>query len=139
MDPLGLIISLIPVLLGELFVLPLIQTGEANLVDHMAVLPSRGVVPSVTFQLTSAVVQRTRAALRVALRAAFMEISFEIILRCTCKASILSAASSTIVLSIVRIATGMISGMRQLINSLCVEFLLVVSASLNFLFFPSLV
>ena len=66
-------------------------------------------------------------------------ISFERIVRCACKVSPLSAASYAIVWSIGRIATGMISGMSRLINNLREEFLLVLSVSVTFLFFPSLV
>ena len=135
MYPLGLIISWLLVLIGELVVLPPIQTGEANMLDPMAVFLSRGVVPSVPCQLTSAGVRKTCAELR----ATSVTISLERIVRCACKVSPLPSASSAIIWSIGRIATGMISGMSRLINNLCGEFLLVVSVSVTFIFFPSLV
>ena len=135
MDPLGLMISWLLVLIGEPVVLPPIRTGEANLVDPMSVLPSRGVVPSVPCRLASAGVCKSCAALHNA----SVTISFKRIVWHACKFSSLPAASSVIVWSIGGIAAGMISGMSLLINNLCGEFLLVVSVSVTFLFFPSLV
>ena len=115
---LGLIISWLPVLIGEPVVLPPIQTGEANLVESMAVFPSHGVVLSVPIQLTSTGVRKKRAALH----ATSVTISLEIIVWSACKVSIFPAASSAIVWSIGRIVTGMISGMSQLVNNLRGEF-----------------
>ena len=134
MDPLGLIIYWLPVMLGEPVILTPIRNREANLVDPMAVLPSRGVVLSVSCRLTSEGFRKTRAALRVA----SVTISFETIVWHTCKGSPLPAASSAIVWSIGGITTGIISGMSRLINNLHGEFPLVVSVSVTFLFFPSL-
>ena len=135
MDPLGLIIYCFPVLLGEPVVLTPTRTGEVNLVDPMSVLPSQGVVTSVPFRIMSAGVQKTCAALR----AMSVTISFEIIVQRACKLFPLPAASFAIVWLIRGITTGMIYGMSQLINNLYGEFLLVVSVSVTFMFFPSLV
>ena len=135
MDPLGLIISWPPVLLVEPVVLTSIITGEANVVDPMVVLPSRGVVMSMQCRITSAEVWKTLAALR----AASVTIFFEKITRRACKVSQLPAASPDIIWSISGVVTGMISGMSRLINILRGEFMLVVSVSVTFLFFPSLV
>ena len=131
MDTLRLIISWLPVLLGEPVVLPPIRTGESNLVDPMTVLPSRGVVPPMTFRITYVGVWETHEALR----AASVTISFKTIVWLACKVSPLPAASSSIVWSVGGIATGM----NRLINNLRREFLLVVSISVTFLFFLSLV
>ena len=49
MEPLGLIISILPVLIEKPVVMPQIQTGYVNLEDTMSVLPYRGVVLSVLF------------------------------------------------------------------------------------------
>ena len=131
MEPLGLIISWLPVLLGETVVLPLLQTGEVNLVDPTELLTSHVVVPSVPFRRTSAGVRKICAALRTA----SVTTSFETIIRRACKVSPLPATSSTIVWSIGGMTTGMMSGMSPLINNLRGEFLLVVSVSVTFLFF----
>ena len=56
MYPLGLIISWLPVLCGEPVAITTIQTGEADLVEPMAVFLSHGVVASISFRLTSAIV-----------------------------------------------------------------------------------
>ena len=135
MDPLGLIIYWLPVLIWELVVLPSIKTGEANLVDPMSVLPSCEVVLYVRFRLRSAGVWKTRTSMC----AVSVMISFERIVSQACKISPLLAASSTIVWPIEGIATGIIYGMSRLINNLCGEFLLVVSVSVTFLIFTSLV
>ena len=131
MDPLGQIISWLPFLIGELVVLPPIQTGEANLVDPMTVLPSHGVVLSVPCRITSAGFRKTRAALR----AVSVTIYSKRIVRSACKVPPLPEEYSVIVWSIGGIATGI----SRLINNLCGEFPLVVSGPVTFLFFPSLV
>ena len=134
MDPLGLIISWFPFLLGESVVLPPLRTREFNLVDPMVFLPSRVVVPSVPCRITFAGVQKTHAALREV----SVTTSFEGAVRSACKVSTFPAASSATVWSIGGIVTFMISGMSRLINNFCGEFLLVVSGSVTFLLFLSL-
>ena len=133
--PPGLIISWLPFLLWEPVVLTPIQTGEANVVKPMKVLPYHGVVLFMPYRLTSTGVRKTHAALRIT----SVTISFERIVRRACKVSAFTAAASAIFWSIGRIVTGMISEMSRLINNFCGEFLLVVSVSVTFTFFQSLV
>ena len=115
MDPLGLILSWFPVLLGELVVLSPIRNREVNLEDPRAFFLSRGVVLYVPFCLMSERVWKICAVLRTA----SVTISFKRIVRRACKVSTLPAVYSAIVWSIGGIETRMISGMSRLINSLC--------------------
>ena len=91
MDPLGLIISWLPVLIVEPVVLTPILTGAANMVDLLALFPSCGVVLSVPCQLTYAGVWKTGAVLH----AASEKISLERIVQRACKVSPLITASPT--------------------------------------------
>ena len=131
MDPLGLIISWLPVLVGEPVLLLTIQTEEVNLMELLGVFPSHGVDLSVTCWLTSAGVRKSCAALYVV----SVTISIRRIVRRTYKVSPLPVASSTIVCSIIGMTTGMISGMIWLIDNWCGEFLLVVSISVTLFYF----
>ena len=82
--------------------------------EPYGIFPSCGVVLPMPCCLTYAGFRKTCAALR----AASMTISSKRIVRHACKVSPLLVASSSIVWSIVSIATGVISGMSQLINNL---------------------
>ena len=63
---------------------------------------------------------------------------FKRIICTACKVPPLAATPSVVVWLIDGMTTGMIYGMSRLINNLCGEFLLLVSVSVTFLFFPSL-
>ena len=77
--------------------------------------------------------------IRAPLRAASMTISFERTVWHASKFYLIPPASSVIVWSIGRVAPGVIFGMSRLRINLCEEFLLVVSGSVIFLSFLSLV
>ena len=99
------------------------------------VFPSRGVVPSLPVLFTSLGVQKICAPLR----ATSVTISSEITVWRASKESLIPATSSMIVWSIGRIAPGTIFGMSRWRINLCEELPLVVSVSVIFLSFPSLV
>ena len=65
-EPFGMIISWLPVVVGETGVPPQIMTGEVNLGDLMEVLTSSKIVLSVSVRFTSAEFWQTRAPLRAA-------------------------------------------------------------------------
>ena len=129
--PFELIISWIPVLVGEMLVPPPIRTGELNLGDLMEVLPYRGVFQSLSVWFKSPGVRKTR----VPLRAMSVAVTLEAGVWCACVVHLPAATPSGIRGSI----SGMAIGRVRLINDFCGDFLLVVSLSVTFLFFLSLV
>ena len=131
----ALIISWLLFQLGELVVLWQIWTGEVNLAAATAVFPSRGVVPYLPLLFTSHWVRKIRAPLR----ATSVTISFDRTVWYASKVSLILDTSYVIVWSIVWIAPGMIFGMSRLRIKLCGEFPLVVSISVIFPSFLSLV
>ena len=133
MDPLGLPIFWLSILVGETKGPEPIQTGVVNLGDILKVFPSRGFVLSVSFQFTTVGSLKIHAPLRVA----SVTISLELIVWRACKFPLISATPPEI-RGAGGMKTGMISGTIRLINNFCGEFPLVVSLSLTFLFFPSL-
>ena len=62
----GLHISCLPVLVGEKEIPPPIRTGEVNLGGILEVLPSRGIVLSVSFRFTATWSWRARAPILAA-------------------------------------------------------------------------
>ena len=135
MEPLVLPISWLLTIVGETEGPSPIQTGVVNTGGVLTVFPSCGIVSSVSFQFTTVGYLK----IRVALRTASVTTSFEIIIRCAFKFPPLAATPSSLIGSIGSMTTGMTSGMRRLINHLYGEVILVVSVSVNFLFFPPLV
>ena len=135
MEPLGLPISWLPILVGETKGPTPIRTGLVNLGGVLTVFPSRGIVLSVSLQFTTGGSLKTPAALRTA----SVTISFKRIVHTAWIVPPLIATPSVVFWLINRMMTGMISGMSRLINNLCGEFPLVVSVSVTFIFYPSLV
>ena len=131
MGPLGILISFLLFLVGETEVPPLIRTGGVNLEGLMEVFLSRGIFLSVSFRFTTTWFWKARALLH----AASVTISFNTIVWRAWKVLLLSADPSAIGGSIYE----MLNEMVRLINKFCGEFPLVVSVSVIFLFFLSLV
>ena len=121
--------------LGESVVLWKLLTGEVNLLVTTEAFPSRVVVPSMPVLFTSLLVRKICAPLRTV----SVTVSFERTVWRASKVSLIIATSSVIVWSIGRIAPRMIFGMIQLRINLCGVLPLIVSLSVIFLSFPSLV
>ena len=131
MGPLGLLIYWLTVLVVDMEGPPPTRTGEGNLGGILGFFPSRGIVPFVSFRFTIVGSWKTCAPLC----AASMTTSFKAIVWRACKVPLLVATPYANGGSI----GGMIPGMVRLINNYCGGFPLVVSVSMTFPFFPSLV
>ena len=129
--PFGPTISWLPILVGETEIPPQIRTGEFCLGEIMEVFPSLGVVTSITVRIKSLGVREMHAPLR----ATSVTITFEVGVWPTCVVPLPTATPS----ETSGLIGGMMTGMVRLINNFCADFLLVVSVSVTFLFFPSLV
>ena len=125
MDPLGLLTSWLPVLVGETVVPPPIRTGEVNLGDLLEVFPSHGIVPFVSFRFTATGSLKKRAPLR----ATSVTITFEEIVWRACTVPLTATTPYTIG----KLIGGMMTGMVHLIKK--GEFPLLVSVSVTFLYF----
>ena len=113
--PFGLIISYIPILVGEVVVPLPIRTEEFNLRYLMGVLPSCGVVPSLPDQVTPPGVRKTRAPLR----AVSVTINFEAGVWRVCVFPLPDATPSEIRRSIVRMMTGRIRFINIFVEIFC--------------------
>ena len=109
MDPLGLKMSWLPILDEKIEGQAPIRSGVVNLGGVSTLFPSHGIIMSMSFQFTTVGYLKTRAVLR----AASVTISFELIVRTTCKVPPLAVTPPTIG----GMMTGMISGMIWLINN----------------------
>ena len=131
MGPLGLLISWLLVLVAETVVPPTIITGEVNLGGVLEVFLSCGIVPFVSFRFTAAGSWKTCAPMC----AASVTITFEEIVWHACAVPLPATPPS----EIGGIIGGMMTRMVRFINNFCGGFLLVVSVSVTFLLFTSLV
>ena len=111
MGPLGLLISLLPFLVGEAVVPPPIRTREVNLGDILEVFLSRGIVPNMSFRFTAAGSRK----IRVLLRATSGTITFEAIVWRACVVPLPAAIPSKISGLIGRMMIGRV----RLINNFC--------------------
>ena len=112
-----------------------VQTWLVALGVIPAVFLSRGISPLASFQFTNGGSLRTPAVLHVAP----VTISLWRTTRTACKTLQLVATPSTVVWLNGGVTPCMISGISLFINNLCGKFALVVSVSVVFPFFPSLV
>ena len=119
---------------GTEFPVPVL-TGVVVLGGITMVFLSTGIGPLAPFQFTTGGSFRTPAALHVTP----MTISLCRTARTACKYLPLVATPSTVVCLTGRIMTGIIAGISRFVNNLYGEFTLVVSVSVGFLFFTSLV
>ena len=112
-----------------------VQTWILVLGGITMVFLSTGIVPPVSFQFTTGGSLRKPAALRVAPVTIFLWRT-----ACTaCNALPLVATPSTVVSLTGRMTPCMITRISLFVNNLCGDFPLVVSVSVIFTFFPSLV
>ena len=134
-DRLGPSIFWLPMLIGDTEVPVPVQTGVVVLGDIPNVFLSRGIDLLASLQFITGVSLRTPAVLRVAT----IIISLWRTARNACKSLPLVATPSVFVWLTDRMTAGMISGISRFVNNLCGKFPLVLSVSVIFLFFPSLV